>query len=141
MAGSIYDHRASMKTAVSALEAGGYTLAAARIKLGHVVHAANADFIRQLATTGPYLIIHGGGKRAHMDMGTSRASTYEVKSDLYVGLDRNADDDLTNLEALLEAIDAAWVDWPTTWDEPEINVRQNSAMAHVVLTSEVLAGC
>jgi hypothetical protein len=141
MAGSIYEHRASMKTAVSALTAGGYNLSASRIKLGHVVHAANADFIRQMATAGPYLNIHAGGKRAHEDMGTSRVSTYEVRSDLYVGLDRNADDDLTNLEALLEAIDEAWIDWPTTWDEPEIDVRQNSAMAHVVLTSEVLAGC
>jgi hypothetical protein len=141
MAGSVYDHRASMKAAVNGLTAGGYTLSAARVKLGVDVLAANADMRRQLLTEGPYLIIKTGAKINHEPLGTSRISTYEIQSDLYIGLDRNTDDDMTNVETFLEAIDEAWMDWPTTWEAPEIDLRQNSAVVHYVLKSEVKAGC
>lgn len=143
MAGSIYEIRAALKASVDGLEGGGYTLAAARVKLGYKVLDKNADMIRQLLAEGPYMLIRTGIKTAHEQIGTSRRSTYEIPIDLWVGIDRNADDDMTNLETLLEGIDAAWVQQVTsiTWDVDVFDTRQNSAMVHYSMVVEVQAGC
>lgn len=143
MAGSIYEIRANLKAAVDDMAAGGFTLTSARVKLGYKNLDNNADMIRQLLTEGPYMVIRTASKTDHAQVGTSRISTYEIPVDLWIGLDRNADDDMVNIETLIEAIDAAWIQIAesTIWDVDVIDTRQNSALVHYSFRIEVKAGC
>ena len=140
MAGSIYQLRAAMKTA-AAVTAGGFTMSASRIVLGYKPMTADNTFFQTILTDGPWLQIRPGQKQEHMTLGTSRISTYSVMSDLWIGLDRESADAFTNIETLLEAIDAAWVGYPTTWAAPEIYTGRNPALVYYELESEVMAGC
>jgi len=130
-----------MKVDATNVAAGGMTLLAARIKLGYEAITPNADRIRQMLDEGPYMIIRSGAKADHVPVGASRISTFDIPVDLWIGLERQTDDDMTNLEKLLEAIDEAWIDHVTTWDAPVISTKQNSALVHVALSVEVKSGC
>jgi hypothetical protein len=141
VAGSIYELKAALKTAVADISGGGYTLTSARCVLGFKPLAGNAAFLKSLATDGPYMVIGPAAKTEHLAAGASRISTYDVEIDLWFGLARETADTLANVEALVEAIDEAWAAHETTWDAPEIDAQHSPAVLHYAMRCAVKAGC
>lgn len=139
--GLIGKTRLRLKALAEGVGGGGLTLNAARVKLGYDRTAESADFFAELAAAGPYLIIGTGT----LDFPTQPAfGPVRVPALLYIGFDRDADDDFTAVDDLLEALRDAWRD-PTgyglgeaapqhlTWGEWRIDPRPTPGLLIVPL--------
>jgi len=143
--------RTQLKAALGATTAaGGYTLTSARIKLGFVRLGATDEFIKDIVTAGPMLVIKGGALEEYNRIDAKLM--YGIHCDLYLGFNREADNALTNAEALLEAIFDKWVDnvnflasgvtppMRVSWSEPELNTEVNPVLCKYDITLQCI-GC
>ena len=142
MAFKLNNIRESLKAAAEGVTSGGgtptYTLLAARVKLGMDYLSPNAQFLTDLETDGPFLLIHPGALET-MDSNTD-LSTYRIMSELWFGIARESDNDFLDIEKLVEAIKAAWSSHAVSWDAPAIDTKRNPATVRYLL-SVVALGC
>lgn len=138
MGATLSEIRERIKTALTGVTGGGYTLNADRIVLGRDVMAEANTFLSGLAAGGPYLSIRPGAKTGE-DRVSQSDKTYSIPARLYIGIPKGTDYDFTDAEDLLSAMDAA-LDDVLTWDVPTVDIQQDVAVVTYELTFEA-EGC
>lgn len=143
MGAELYEIRQRMATAAAGITSGEvptptYTLSSGRIKLGHDRLEANSTWLKDLSSAGPYLLI----RRGHLignDLQNGTAN-YEIPCDLYVPVNREADNDFTAVEKLLAALKTAWANYELSWRGSPLDLTKPTIPAHYELYVRAL-GC
>ena len=114
--------RTGLKTDATDLSAGGYDLPAARIALGYLPRASDDDFIGDVQSDGPFLLIGPGAREALSIQNQHGRYTFACK--LWIGIARDTADDLTNIETFIEALAEAWAGATVSWELPRYNHKK-----------------
>jgi len=139
---SIHAVRTTLKTDIEGVTGGGFTLAASRVVLGIKNLAADNTFLARLRIVDDdaFLQIRAGAQ-TEQDVQT-KIVTYEIQADLWMGLDREPDDDMTNSEKLIEAIKTVLTGKRTmTFEPPDVALTRDPMTVHYVLNFTIPGSC
>ena len=104
------DIRTAIATAIAGATGGGYTLNAARVKLGYVPGLQTVEFLTSLAgagssSSGPYAVVRSGNMTsAQLQL---KLPEYTIPIDLYMGITLNTADTFVNIETFVNSIKLA----------------------------------
>lgn len=131
--------RTELKAALGAtVTNGALTLSAANVIVGYDDRDATAEIVAGVGTSNALLYIKPG-KVTGIDSQT-RLREWTVPCELYFGITRETDNQMTDGEGLLEKIFDRWdnaanftgrgIPEDITTDEPEVDVKQSPAFVH-----------
>jgi len=132
--------------AKSPITGGGFTLSLARTVLGYIHLASNNTLLADLASSGPYMVIHEGALLGPLntEVAGGGGSRYTLTAELYIGVTRSSDYDFSNSGALVKAIVDAWYTYAAvetvTVDEPDVSTDRNPVVIKYTFTAEAI-GC
>lgn len=114
-----------------------YTLVDARCVLGYVSRDTKNGFLRDLLTDGPYLLIGPGG-RVDQDI-QSHVSAFDIPCDLWLGIDRETNDQFRIIEGLLEDLSTNWFPHIVRWERPNLDTNKDPVIVHYKLSVSVIS--
>jgi len=127
MSAYLYELRARLVTLATGVTGGSMTIVAGRIKSGYTPLGDTDTLLDSLKTAGPLLVLCPGDLEEYdAREGHGR---FIIPAHLYIGIDQNAADALTNAETLAEALRVAWASQNQRWTV-EVFARRNPAVIH-----------
>jgi hypothetical protein len=140
--------RAAMKSSTDGLVVGSYTLAAARNILGYNRLPDDSEMLDELVTDGPYVVILPGSKLEDIlgDPLQYPQKKYQVKSVVWIGIDKETNDDFEDIENFIEGIAATYrigggIVTNTSWQYRESNVTATGSAIAVYELHTTIVGC